>query len=101
MACERLTVLLDRVEEAASHQTAEAIRVRGFELGNTPTAHASKRLINARVDEADPLKAEGTRWYRKSDEEVVDWAGTVQIPPRGRKRREEEGVTWSSRVPKR
>lgn len=101
MACERLTQLLDYVEEAAAHHTAEAIRVRGFEVGRTPTAMTVKRMINERADEADPFKTEGTQWYRKSDEQVVEWAGTVKIPPRGRKRREEEGVIWSDQVPRR
>lgn len=101
MACDRLTQLLDYVEEAAAHRTAEAVRVTGFEIGKTPTALTAKRMINERADAADPLKAEGTRWYRKSDEQVADWAGTVKIPPKGRKRREEEGVTWSDRVPTR
>lgn len=90
MACDRLTQLLDEVEEAAAHRAAESMRVRGTELGTAPTALTTKRMINSRVDAIDPFKVEGTHWYRKKDDQVVVWAGTVKIPPKPRRRREEE-----------
>lgn len=90
MACDRLTQLLDDVEEAAAHRAAENMRVKGFDLGRTPTALTAKRMINSRADAIDPFKVEGSRWYRKKDDQIVVWAGTVTIPPPPRRRREEE-----------